>query len=149
MLLILSLCEVAKSRGPKVVHIIVSLELQKFRFEFIRVYTLSGSSFLGSQVQFVLLALGIAQKKTHTHTHKQNHDVSCLAGKVNAYLIWMGNKASGPKTSEPQCGHADPKFRNLPLRSTRGHDFVNVMPPFHSSQYTLPTTHLRHQVINP
>jgi len=50
MLLILSLCEVAKSRGPKVVHIIVSLELQKFRFEFIRVYTLSGSSFLGSQV---------------------------------------------------------------------------------------------------
>lgn len=110
MLLILSLGEVAESRGPKVVHNSV-IRLQKFRFYFIRVQTLVcfrvlvsqglksslflGSSFLGSRVQFVLLTLGIAQKKTHkhnTHTHKQNHDVSSLAGKVNAYFNMDGHR---------------------------------------------------------
>ncbi len=136
MLLILSLGGVAESRGPKVVHNSV-IGLQKFWFQFIRVQTLVCFWVLVSQglkssfvfgFQFLRVSSLVCfaydwhcpKKDTQTHTHKQKHDVSSLAGKVNAYLIWMGIGTSGPKTSEPQCRHADPKFRNPLLEKHAG-----------------------------
>lgn len=107
-----------------------------FGFQFLRVSSLVCFWVLVSQgLESSLFCLRLALPKkrhtntTHTHTNKIMMSVAWLERLMHT-LIWMGIGASGPKTSEPQCRRADPKFRNPSLRSTQGHDFVNVVPPF-------------------